>query len=768
MARKCLNMMSIYGRCGAVVLAAGLLCAQAQGQAQTQPAAAQRRAVDYVNPFIGTADHGHTYPGATVPFGMVQLSPDNGQGGWDWCSGYNYVDSVIAGFSHLHLSGTGIGDLCDISVMPSVGIIPGTGKITSAFSHDREIAEPGYYAVLLKDFGIWAELTTTLHAGMHRYIFSGSGNSQIRFDLGFAINWNQATEGYFQRINDTTFVGYRYSTGWAKDRRVYFAVQLSKPVKDMALFSDSVLVKADRAKGKDVKACLLFDTRPAERILMKVGISFADIDGAKKSLEEIPGWDFDAVRKIAVDAWQDELGKVQVASGDTRLKQTFYTALYHSFEAPVTFTDRNLRYKGIDGKPVQATGTRYTVHSIWDTFRANNPLFTLLQGPRVTDIVNSYLDFYDQYGLLPVWDLEYNETNCMTGYHSVAVISDAILKGFKGFDVEKAYTAMKKSAMQDIRGSNLYRQYGYVPQDKMGSSVTITLEYAYDDWCIAQVAKYLNRPDDYALFMKRARSYAPLFDRRTGFFRAKNADGAWVEPFDPYYSEHDADKAMYTEGDAWQHSWFVPQDPQGLINLFGGKTAYVDKLDSLFVVPSALKGDNTSPDISGMIGQYAQGNEPSHHIAYLYNYAGEPWKTAEKIRLITGTLYNNTPHGLCGNEDCGQMSAWYVFSALGFYPVNPASGEYVLGSPLFDKVVLNVAGDKTFTLVALNNSPANKYIESARLNGKKYDKSYITHADIMQGGVLELVMGDKPGAAWGTSPKDYPSSMSTAEAPAPR
>jgi predicted alpha-1,2-mannosidase len=600
---------------------------------------------------------------------------------------------------------------------------------------------------------------------MHRFIFPASGNSQIRFDLGFAINWDKATAGYFKRIDDTTFVGYRYSTGWANDQRVYFAVRLSKPVKDIALFSDSVRIKGDEARGRDVKACLLFDTRPAERILMKVGLSFADIDGAQKSLEEIPGWEFDSVRKSAVDAWQDQLGRVAVSSTDTRLKQTFYTALYHSFEAPVTFTDRNLRYKGIDGKPVQATGTRYTVHSIWDTFRANNPLFTLLQRDRVPDIINSYLDFYDQYGLLPVWDLEYNETNCMTGYHSVAVISDAILKGFKGFDVEKAYAAMKKSAMQNIRGSNLYRQYGYVPQDKLGSSVTITLEYAYDDWCIAQVAKYLNRPDDYAVFMKRAHSYVPLFDAGRGFFRAKNAAGAWVEPFDPYYSEHDPDKAMYTEGNAWQHSWFVPQDPQGLINLFGSKAAYIGKLDSLFIVPSVLKGDNTSPDISGMIGQYAQGNEPSHHIAYLYNYAGEPWKTAEKIRLITDSLYNNTPHGLCGNEDCGQMSAWYVFSAMGFYPVNPASGEYVLGSPLFDQVVLSLPGNKTFTVVARNNSAADKYIESARLNGKRYDKSYITHADIMQGGVLELVMGDKPGSAWGTTTKDLPSSMSAPAAP---
>jgi len=720
---------------------------------------AQQRAVDYVNPFIGTADHGHTYPGATVPFGMVQLSPDNGTAGWDWCSGYNYGDSVISGFSHLHLSGTGIGDLCDISVMPSVGIAPGVQPIKSSYTHERETAKPGYYAVLLKDFGIWTELTTSLHAGMHRYIFPAASDAMIRFDLGFAINWDSATAGYFEKINDSTFVGYRYSTGWAKDQKVYFAVRLSKPVRDLVLYSDGEKVTGDKATGRDVKACLVFNTRAAERVLMTVGLSFADIAGAQKSLTEIPGWDFDKVSAIASEAWEDQLGKVEVSSADTRLKQTFYTALYHSFEAPVTFTDRNLNYKGIDGSIKKASSPRYTVHSIWDTFRANNPLFTLTQQDRVGDIINSYLDFYDQNGLLPVWDLEFNETNCMTGYHSVAVIADAILKGIGGFDIDKAYTACKKSAMQNIRGSNVYRQYGYVPQDKTGSSVTITLEYAYDDWCIAQVAKYLHHMDDYDLFMKRAHSYIPLFDKNTGFFRAKNSDGSWVTPFDPYYSEHDPDKAMYTEGNAWQHSWFVPQDPQGLINLFGSKEAYVRKLDSLFIVPSALKGDNTSPDISGMIGQYAQGNEPSHHIAYLYNYAGQPWKTAEKIRLITSTLYNNTPAGLCGNEDCGQMSAWYVFSALGFYPVNPASGEYVLGSPLFDQSILYLPGNQSFVVKALNNSPQNKYIQGIRLNGKKYTRSYITHADILRGGVMEIEMGDKPSASWGTAAKDYPSSM---------
>jgi predicted alpha-1,2-mannosidase len=641
--------------------------------------------------------------------------------------------------------------------MPSVGIPAGTTLIKSRFSHDEESARPGYYSVVLKDFGIKTELTTSLHAGMHRYTFPRSENSMIRLDLGFSINWDRPTDCYVERVNDSMFVGYRYSTGWATDRRVYFALQLSKPVRELKLFGQAQ--SADSARGKDVKACMVFATQQNEKILMKVGLSFADIEGAKRSLEEIEGWDFDKTSRKAEAAWEAQLRKITVNTKDDRLKRTFYTALYHSFEAPVTFTDRDDRYKGIDGKPVKAGGTRYSVHSIWDTFRAEDPLFTILQSQRVPDIINSYLDFYDQYGLLPVWDLEFNETNCMTGYHSVAVISDAILKGIKGFDVEKAYTAMKKSAMQDIRGTNLYRRYGFVPQDKLGSSVTITLEYAYDDWCIAQVAKHLNKNQDYKEFMIRAHSYVPLFDSQTGFFRAKNTDGSWVNPFDPFYSEHDANKAMYTEGDAWQHSWFVPHDPQGLIDLFGSREAYVAKLDSLFIVPSALKGDNTSPDISGMIGQYAQGNEPSHHIAYLYNYAGEPWKTAEKIRLIMDSLYTDAPGGLCGNEDCGQMSAWYVFSALGFYPVNPASGEYVLGSPLFDKSIIQLPGSKAFTIEARNNTRTNKYIQSATLNGKPYSKSYITHADIMNGGVLELVMGPRPGATWGTKKANLPTSM---------
>lgn len=718
-----------------------------------------QRVTDYVNPFIGTAAHGHTYPGATVPFGMVQLSPDNGSQGWDWCSGYHYSDTVICGFSHTHLSGTGIGDLLDISVLPMTGREPSAEKIVSSFSHKDEKASPGYYSVVLKDFHVKAELTASPYAGVHRYTFPESNSAMIRFNLGWAINWDKPTSCMFKRIDDSTFVGYRYSTGWAKDQRVFFAVRLSKPVKSVAFFKGSNRVAADEINDKQTIACLLFDTKQNEQIEMKVALSFANTEGAMAAINQLKDQHFDAIRKQAEQSWEKELGKVKITTPDARLKQVFYTALYHSFEAPVNFTDVNGNYKSVNGSVQHASQPVYTVSSLWDVFRAESPLFTLLQPARVPDIINSYLTFYDQHGLLPVWDLEFNETNCMTGYHCVPIVADAILKDVKGFDVNKAYEAMKKSAMQQIRGTDLYRQYGYVPQDKYGSSVTVTLEYAFDDWCIAQVAKKLGRQDEYAAFMKRAASWKNVFDTSIGFARAKNSDGSWVTPFDPYYSEHDADKAMFTEGNSWQHSWFVPQDVYGLIQAHGGDAPFVTKLDSLFTVSSELKGANTSPDISGLIGQYAHGNEPSHHIAYLYNYAGQPYKTAERVRYITRNLYTDQPDGLCGNEDCGQMSAWYVFSALGFYPVNAASGEYVIGAPLMQAASIQLPGNKTFRLVAKGLSEKNIYVQKATLNGKPYSKSYIKHADVVKGGELVLTMGPKPSTEWGVKEADRPGKL---------
>ena len=707
-------------------------------------AASAQRAIDYVDPFIGTGAHGHTYPGATVPFGMVQLSPDNGRSGWDWCSGYHYSDSIITGFSHTHLSGTGIGDLADISVLPVTNLAPGAGKMTSAFSHDDEKASPGYYSVLLKSSGIKAELTTTGRVGFHRYTFPEAKDAMIRFDLGFAINWDAPTETYFRKINDSTYAGYRFSKGWAKDQKVFFAVRLKKPVKLLRLFADGLPVSGNSAKGKKTVACLLFDTRAGEQVLMKVGLSFADEAGALAAIEQVRATGFDAAVAKARQSWEQELGKVKVTDSDTAQKKVFYTALYHSYLAPVLFTDANSNYKSVDGKTKHSPHNIYSTSSLWDVFRAESPLFTLLQPQRVPDIINSYLDFYRQYGLLPVWDLQFNETNCMTGYHCIPIVADAILKGFKGIDAATAFEAMKKSAMQNIRATDLYRQYGYVPQDKAGSSVTITLEYAYDDWCIAQVAKHLGKMDDYEQFMKRSAYWKNVFDPTIGFARAKNADGSWVLPFDPYFSEHDERKAMFTEGNAWQHSWFVPQDVPGLIAAFGGKAPFIKKLDSLFTVSSQLSGDNVSNDISGLVGQYAHGNEPSHHIAYLYSYAGEPYKTAERVRYIMQHLYTTATDGLCGNEDCGQMSAWYVWSALGFYPVNPASGQYVFGSPLFKQTTISLAGNKKLVIKTINNAKDHPYIQRITLNGKPWNKTTISHAVLLQGGVLEFVMGEKP------------------------
>jgi predicted alpha-1,2-mannosidase len=720
---------------------------------------AQKRIIDYVNPFIGTGGHGHTYPGATVPFGMVQISPDNGTQGWDWCSGYNYSDSVIQGFSHTHLSGTGIGDLCDISVMPMVDLYPDTLPVKCWFSHKDEKASPGYYSVFLSNLNIKAEFTAGTYSAYHKYTFPESTNASISIDLGFALNWDRPTDCYIEQINDTLIVGHRFSKGWADNQKVFFAAILSKPVKNIGIFQDRkpVGVGVRNAKGKDVKAFLQFTTTRNEIVLMKVGISFANLDGAYRSLQEISNRSFADVRKSAEVAWEKELRRVQINTRDERLKEIFYTALYHTYLAPTIFNDANGKYKGTDGLVYTSGRKVYSAQSLWDTFRAANPLFTLTQPERVGDIIYSFLLFYDQYGYLPVWDLHFNETNTMTGYHAVPIIADAILKGIKGFDYNKAYEAMKKSSMQDIRGTNFYRQYQYIPYDKNGESVTITLEYAFDDWCIAQVAKKLDKDSDYNYYMQRAGYYANLFDKGSGFFRGKNSHGEWLTPFDPFEA-HYGTFQPYTEGNAWQHSFFVPHDIKGLWTLHGSKTRLISKLDSLFTISSKLTG-NAPPDITGLIGQYAHGNEPSHHIAYMYDYLGEPWKTQEIVRKIMTELYSYKPDGLCGNEDCGQMSAWYVFGVMGFYPQNPASGEYAFGSPMMDDAAIALPGGKVFLISVKNNSTRNKYIRSIKLNGRNYTKMFITHADIMKGGLLEFEMSDQPNKNLGTNESDLPYSM---------
>jgi predicted alpha-1,2-mannosidase len=710
---------------------------------------AQNKLIRYVDPFIGTGGHGHTFPGATVPFGMIQLSPDNGREGWDWCGGYNYSDSLITGFSHTHLSGTGIGDWYDISVMPQNKLVTDTANHGRAkFKHQNEKASPGFYQVKM-DNGITARLTTTERCGLHDYTFAAGVAPVVKVDLGFRINWDKPTETYIRQVNDSTIVGYRYSTGWAKVQRIYFALRTSVPFKQLYLKADGANVNDKQAKARSVVGQLLFAANSNNRVMLKVALSSVSTDKATDALNEINGWRFDAVKQQAESKWEHELSKVQIETQDVKLKRVFYSALYHTCIAPSLYSDKDGSYQNVKGEVHQmpAGQQRYTVYSLWDTFRALNPLFTLTQTEKYSGMLNTMMKFYQENGLLPIWDLSTDETNCMTGYHAVPVLADAVLKGTGNLNAQQVYQAMKKSAMQNIRGTNFYRQYGYLPQDKMGSSVTITLEYAYDDWCIAQVAKKLGYAKDYTEFMKRAASWQQLFDTRIGFARAKNANGTWVVPFDPYYSEHDADKAMFTEGNSWQHTFFVPQDVKGLAMKYGSYQNFAKKLDSLFSVSSKMTGENQSPDVSGLIGQYAHGNEPSHHIAYLYDYAGMPWKTQERVRMIVDSMYHDRPNGYAGNEDCGQMSAWAVWSISGLYPVNPASGKYMFGSPSANQVTITT-GNKKFVINAAHNSKENVYIQSVKLNGKPYHKAYVLHQDVVKGGTLDFVMGPKPNSAY--------------------
>ncbi|MBA9078918.1 GH92 family glycosyl hydrolase [Rufibacter quisquiliarum] len=711
-----------------------------------------------VNPFIGTGGHGHTYPGATVPFGMVQLSPDNGTQGWDWCSGYHYSDSLIAGFSHTHLSGTGIGDYCDISVMPYYASAVGR-KERQKFSHQQETATVGLYRVKL-DNQIEVALTATERAGLHQYTFPRDSVKAVSLDLGFSINWDRPSQTRITQVNDTLITGLRKSTGWANQQWVYFAAAFSQPVQKAVLYQEGSAVAGKEVNGTRTRAAFWF--APGEKpLLLKVALSSASEAGALQNLQqELPSWDFNAVAQAANTKWERELQKITATFLQPGQDTIFYSALYHTNLAPTLFSDLKGQYKGGKDQVRTANFNRYTVFSLWDTFRAAHPLYTITQPQRVPDMVRSLLAGYQEMGLLPVWELAANETNTMTGYHAVPVLADALLKGHVPQEnQETLYQAMLASAAQNIRSTDVYRTYGFIPADKGGQSVTKTLEYAYDDWCIAQVAQKLGKVKDYQAFSQRAAAYQNLFDPQTLFMRGKNADGSWKTPFDPFYSEH-GEEGMYIEGTAWQHSWFVPHDVQGLVNLFGSEARFVQHLDSTFKVSSKMTGANVSPDISGLIGQYAHGNEPSHHIAYLYNYAGKPWKTQEKVREILQKMYFNHPDGLSGNEDCGQMSAWYVFSALGFYPVNPADGKYVLGSPLVKEARIQVGQGKTFQITTENNSLEHKYVQQVFLNRQPLRRTYITHQEVMQGGQLKFVMGPSPNKTWGASPAAYPPSMS--------
>jgi predicted alpha-1,2-mannosidase len=724
----------------------------------------------YVDPYIGTAYHGHVFLGANVPFGAVQVGPTNYVKGWDWCSGYHYSDSIVTGFSQLHLSGTGIGDLGDVLITPYTGALktsPGTPEkplsgYASKYSHKDEKAQAGYYSVLMKDYNIRVELTATERVAVHKYTFPASTEAHIAINLENGIGWDQPTETFLKKINATTYVGYRFSTGWAKDQRLYFAINLSQPLENIRLFESGKAVSGDSAKGVKVVGILNFASKKDEEIILKVGISPVSEKNALANIQaEVPGWDVKKVAQDAHDAWNKELGKISIKGKSEQDLRTFYTALYHAFIAPVLFNDHNGDYRGADKKVYTHPGFQnYSIFSLWDTYRAAHPLYSIVEPERINDLVKTMLAIYQQQGKLPVWHLMGNETDCMVGYSDIPVIADAYFKGFKGFDPELAFEAMKASSMRDDYGMKFLKEKGYIPADKEKESVSKALEYCISDWCIAQMAKKLGKTQDFEYYSKRAVSYAQYFDPKTQFIRAKLDNGKFREPFSPFQSIHEW--GDYTEGNAWQYTWLVPQDVEGLIKLFGGDQPFITKLDSLFTVHGDM-GEKASSDISGLIGQYAQGNEPSHHITYLYAYAGEQWKTAEKVRYILRNLYTDKPDGLCGNEDCGQMSAWYILSALGFYPANPASGAFVFGSPLFDEVTINLPQGKQFIVKAVNNSDKNIYIQSVKLDNKPYTRTFITYTDIMKGGLLEIEMGPQPNKQFGVALDDRPASKIYAE-----
>ncbi|MGD9346488.1 MAG: GH92 family glycosyl hydrolase [Candidatus Aminicenantes bacterium] len=722
----------------------------------------ERSLTKFVNPFIGTGGHGHTYPGASLPFGMVQLSPDTRLRGWDGCSGYHITDTVIYGFSHTHLSGTGVSDYGDILMMPTVGALkldrgspedPESGYC-SRFLHEREEASPGFYKVFLEDYGIGVELTCSERVGFHKYSFPEGEQNNILFDL---THRDQVLESHLRIVGDTQVEGMRRSRQWAQDQHVYFVARFSKPFDSFGISQDEMITTELReVAGKNLKAYVRYSTKNNERIFVKVGISAVSIDGARKNLEtEIPGWEFKRVKEEAERKWNRALSKIRVEGGTDEQMTIFYTALYHSLLNPNIYMDVDGRYRGMDLEVHQAQDfVNYTVFSLWDTYRATHPLFTIIEPERTVDFIKTFLRHYEHGGRLPMWELAANYTGCMIGYHAIPVIADAYMKGIRDYDVEKALEAMKYSADLDHLGLKYYKTLGYIPADKESQSVSRTLEYAYDDWCIAQMAREMGRKEDFKRFIKRAQFYKNVFDPNSGFMRAK-MNGQWFFPFDPAEVNFN-----YTEANSWQYSFYVPQDVSGLIRLMGGREKFIEKLDGLFNAEPEISGTR-QPDITGLIGQYAHGNEPSHHMAYLYSYAKQPWRTQERVREIMVKLYGAKADGLCGNEDCGQMSSWYVLSALGFYPVCPGNGQYVIGTPLFPKATVDLGNGKTFVIEANNDPNRNIYIQSASLNGEPYRKSYVLHKDIAAGGGLVFEMGSAPGWEWGSQEGDIPRSEIT-------
>lgn len=727
----------------------------------------------FVNIKIGTGGHGHTYPGATVPFGMVQLSPDTYTDGWDWCSGYYLTDTSIMGFTHTHLSGTGGADLLDFLVMPGTGPAktePGSREnpdegYRSRFSHDEEIATPGYYSVLLKDYGIRAEMTATERVGFHKYTFPKSDSSHMIVDLVHgtgkepSIIWAE-----LQVVNGDTLLGGRKMHGWADGRELYFAMKFSKPATKIEILSDGNKLDGStkEAKGKALKCLLHFETSEGEAVYVKTGLSSVSAAGALNNLNsEVPDWDFEKVRSAARASWQQELSKIHIETSSEKNRIIFYTALYHMMVAPTLFDDVDGKYRGMDAAVHQLKEGEhnYSTYSLWDTYRAAHPMYTLIQQERVPELINCLIRMsVESPDGPPVWPLQARETGCMVGYHSAPVIAEAIVKGFK-VNTAEAYPPYRKRAMvDDYRGLSDYRKYGYIPCDLVDESASKTLDYAYDDWAVAQIARAAGAKDLHDALVARSKNYQHLFDKQIGFIRPKLSDGKWAGPFDPKEISITKKWRDFTESNSWQTTFAVQHDPKGLIELFGGRDEFMKKLDALFEQSTTLPAD-MPPDVAGLVGMYAHGNEPSHHITYLYAYAGAPYKTQKWVRSLMETMYRNDPDGLAGNEDCGQMSAWYVMSSLGFYPVDPVSGNYVFGSPLFDKVEVELGNGKKLIVEARNNSPENVYVQSVKFNGKPHHKSWFRHADIVQGATIVFEMGDKPNEDFGKAESALPPSL---------
>ncbi|MBB6127090.1 GH92 family glycosyl hydrolase [Mucilaginibacter lappiensis] len=753
-----------------------LLCTAFTAGAQTQPA---EKLVQYVNPIIGTQRMGHTYPGATVPFGMVQLSPETDTASYElnghynpdvykYCAGYQYDDKTIVGFSHTHFSGTGHSDLGDFLIMPTVGALklnpgtadkPGSGY-RSAFSHQNEVTEANYYKVKLDASNIIAEMTTTTRVGFHQYTFPKSDQSHIILDLMAGI-YNYPDKNvwtYLRVLNDSTVVGYRQTNGWARTRTLYFAMSFSKPFYqhgykkfDKREVYGGFWGKFNQTKnfpeiaGRQIRSYFDFKTEEGEKIKIKFAISPVSMNGALNNMQtELPGWDFDKVKNDGQQQWEQELHKI-VIQGSKETKQNFYTSMYHAMINPTIYMDADGQYEGLDKNVHKADGfTNYTTFSMWDTYRALHPLFNIIEPKRNADMVQSMMAHFDQSPekMLPIWSNSGNENWCMSGYHSVTVLADAVVKGNAPFDANKALDACVATARhRDYEGIGEYIDRGYIPDEKSGVSVSSTLEYAFDDWAIAQMAKKLNRNDIYEEFIKRSQNYKNVYDAKSGFMRPKLADGTFRQKFDALSTINEG----FIEGNSWNYTLFAPQDPEGLIKLMGGNKRFVGYLDSLFTMNLPDKYFAETEDITrdGIIGNYVHGNEPSHHVAYLYNWTDKPWKTQERIRMILPRMYKPTPDGLGGNDDTGQMSAWYIFSSLGFYPVAPGSDQYSTGSPAVNGAVINLDNGKTFTINVKNQSPKNVYVQKMVLNGKALDKLFISHADIMNGGEITFYMGSK-------------------------